>query len=100
MSRRCGVDAVGGPVLRRRRAGPLIEDRLQRHERRARVRRDAGGGRATLVEFGEPAGVRRRGSGAWLPLTPRLWNGSPPSPPSPPPLAGRAASTAEATSSG
>src|SRR5206468_6375014 len=59
MSCGCGVDAIRGPVLRGRRARPLIEDRLQRHERRASVRRDAGRGGATLVEFGEPARVHR-----------------------------------------
>src|SRR2546430_9953890 len=50
-----GVDAIGGPVLRRAAARQVVEHPLEWDERRARAPRDPLGGGATLVEFGEPA---------------------------------------------
>src|SRR3989454_6903210 len=59
MAGRRGMDAVGGPILRGSSAGMLIEDSLQRDERRAGSVRDPRRGRPALIEFREPACVHR-----------------------------------------
>src|SRR3989442_3339798 len=54
-----GMDAVGGPILRGSGACMLIEDGLQRDERRVRAPRDPRCGGPTLIEFREPARIHR-----------------------------------------
>src|SRR5436309_2853852 len=54
-----GVDAIGGPVLRRAFAREVVEPPLERHERRSCAAGDALGCGATLVEFRKPLIVHR-----------------------------------------
>src|SRR6266705_293595 len=54
MSRRSGMDAVGGPVLRVDLSRQVVEHPLERNERRSRSVGDALGRGPTLVEFRKP----------------------------------------------
>src|ERR1044072_3397780 len=55
------MHAVARPVRRWGAAHLLVEDRLERHERRAGMRRDPRRGRAPPVELREPAIIHRAG---------------------------------------